>query len=81
MNNGGGCRGLPLGANGGANEALPWREWWRYPDRVTLIGYHGTRERFERFDLDRAGDSGTAAGKDRNRVSVSFMVLSPERNT
>ena len=28
---------------------------------MRLIGYHGTREAFERFDLDRAGASGLAA--------------------
>ena len=33
----------------------------RYPAIMTLIGYHGTRERFERFDLDRAAGSGLAA--------------------
>jgi len=61
MNNYGGYRQLDLGANGGANDGLPWREWARYPSIMILIGYHGTRERFERFDLERAGASGLAA--------------------
>jgi len=55
-------RGSYFGANGGANDGAPWREWARYAAEMILIGYHGTRQHFERFDLDhQAGASGLAA--------------------
>ena len=33
----------------------------RYPNPMRIVGYHGTRETFERFDPERAGASGVAA--------------------